>query len=96
MKRIKHINMAPYEVTYVDLREPKPRDQHKEIYVLDTDAVDAACSLGIVLADHIKERYASRGYHVTGIKAQERFTAYVDLTDLYRRQYSIKPQEVEP
>lgn len=85
MRRIKHIQLAPYEVTYVDLREEKPRDHYKEIYVLDVECAEAASNLGIMLSDYIKEKFASRGYHVISVKAKERITSYVDLMDLYQR-----------
>lgn len=94
MNRIKHINMAPYEVTYVDLRDPLPREHHKELYVLDMGAVSAAQRLGIVLSNYIKEKYAYHGFHVVELKKLERVTAYVDITELYQR--TVQPQEVEP
>lgn len=49
----KLISMTGYLVRYVDLREPKPRTTHEDVYVLDKDALAALGAVGSVL--HFRE-----------------------------------------
>ena len=68
MNCTKRITITGYRVRYADLREPKPRSIHKEVYPLDKDALAALNLLGLDVADFITARYERGGYHVTGVE----------------------------
>ena len=84
MNCTKKITITGYLVKYADLREPKPRTIHEEIYALDKDGVDALALMGVNVADFITSRYERGGYHVVSV---ERITpkrvVTVDLCELW-------------
>lgn len=86
MTNTKKITITGYLVCYADLREPKPRTIHEEVYPLDSAAVDALGLLGLNVADFITSRYERGGYHVTSV---ERITpkrgAVIDLRQLWEQ-----------
>ena len=68
MNCTKKITITGYLVKYADLREPKPRTIHEEVYTLDKDGADALGLMGLNVADYITARYERGGYHVTGVE----------------------------
>lgn len=68
MKCTKKITITGYTVKYADLREPKPRTVHEEVYTLDKDGVDALTLMGLNVADFITARYERGGYHVASVE----------------------------
>lgn len=84
MNCTKKITIIGYTVKYADLREPKPRAIHEEVYTMDKDYVDALGLLGLNVADFITAQYKRGGYHVTSV---ERITpkqvAGIDLNLLW-------------
>ena len=81
----KQISMTGYLVRYVDLREPKPRSTHEDVYVMDKDALTALGLLGLNVADFITARYERGGYHVIGIApAKPKRVAEIDLRQLWQ------------
>lgn len=68
MKCRKQLVLTGYLVKYADLREPKPRTIHEEVYTLDKDGVDALALMGLNVADFITARYEHGGYHVTSVE----------------------------
>ena len=84
MNCTKKITITGYRVRYADLREPKPRTIHEEVYTLDKDGVDALNLMGLDVAGFISARYERGGYHVTNV---ERITpkrvAVLDLRQLW-------------
>lgn len=68
MNCTKKITLTGYMVKYADLREPKPRTIHEEVYTLDKDGVDALALMGLNVADFITARYERGGYHVTSVE----------------------------
>ena len=82
----KQISMTGYLVRYVDLREAKPRSTHKDVYVLDKDALAALGLLGLNVADFITARYERGGYYVIGIApAKPKRVAEIDLCQLWEQ-----------
>lgn len=84
MNCTKKITITGYRVRYADLREPKPRAIHEEVYPLDKDALAALNLLGLDVADFITARYERGGYHVTSVEriAPKRIVS-VDLRQLW-------------
>ena len=84
MNCTKKITITGYRVRYADLREPKPRTIHEEVYPLDKDALAALNLLGLDVADFITARYERGGYHVTSVEriAPKRIVS-VDLRQLW-------------
>ena len=68
MNCTKKITLTGYLVKYADLREPKPRTIHDDVYTLDKDGVDALALMGLNVADFITARYERGGYHVTSVE----------------------------
>ena len=90
----KQISMTGYLVRYVDLREPKPRTTHEDVYVLDKDALAALGLMGLNVLDFITARYERGGYHVIGIApAKPKRVAEIDLRQLWEQ--SAPPTTVE-
>lgn len=94
MNCTKKITITGYLVKYVDLREPKPRTIHEEVYVMDKDALDALNLLGLDVADFIKKRYERGGYRVI---SAERITpkrvAEIDLCKLWEQMAPVDTTE---
>lgn len=84
MNCTKKITITGYRVRYADLREPKPRAIHEEVYALDKDALAALNLLGLDVADFITARYERGGYHVVSVEriAPKRIIS-VDLRQLW-------------
>lgn len=82
----KKITLTGYLVKYADLREPKPRTIHEEIYPLDKDALTALNLLGLNVADYITARYERGGYCVVSVEriASKRIVS-VDLRQLWSK-----------
>lgn len=94
MNCTKKITITGYTVKYADLREPKPRTIHEEVYTLDKDGVDALALLGLNVADFITARYERGGYHVTSVeRLSPKRTARLDLHQLWEAA-GQDPQEV--
>lgn len=85
MRSTKTLSVTGYTVEYVDLRAPKPRPRITETAVLDKDAIEAACCLGIDVPDVIRRRYEMAGYHVLGVLKEVRRPVEVDLLTLYQQ-----------
>ena len=82
----KLISMTGFLVRYVDLREPKPRTVHENVYVMDKDALAALGLMGLNVLDYITSRCESGGYHVIGIApAKPKRVAEIDLCQLWER-----------
>lgn len=85
MNCTKQIVMTGYLTRYVDLREPKPRTTHEDVYVLDKDALTALGLLGLNVADFITARYERGGYHVTSVeRIPQRRTAEINLPKVWQ------------
>lgn len=89
MNRTKKITITGYLVRYADLREPKPRTIHEEVYPLDSAAVDALGLLGLNVADFITSRYERGGYHVTSVEriTPKRVAAIGFIDHIFQRQH---------
>ena len=85
MKFFKTINLAAYEVEYIDQREPKPRTVKREVVVLDGGRISALDRLGIRPAGWISQQFAAQGYTVTTVRKGESLGADVDLSELWQR-----------
>lgn len=84
MNCTKKITITGYTVKYTDLREPKPRPIHEEVYALDKDALEALGLLGIGVDDFIKSRYERGGYHVVSVeRVTPKRVVAVDLKHLW-------------
>lgn len=84
MNQTKRITLTGYKVKFVDLREPKPRHIHTEVYTLDQNGADALNLLGVNVTDFITARYERGGYHVTSMERIEaKRIALVDLRQLW-------------
>lgn len=82
----KQISMTGFLVRYVDLREPKPRSTHEDVYVLDKDALAALGLMGLNVPDFITTRFERGGYHVIGIvPAKPKRVAEIDLRKLWEQ-----------
>lgn len=94
MNCTKQIVMTGYLTRYVDMREPKPRTTHEDVYVLDKDALAALGLLGLNVTDFITARYERGGYHVIGIApAKPKRVAEIDLCQLWEQ--SAPPETAE-
>lgn len=82
----KSISLTGYRVTFVDLREPKPRDQHTEIIVYDKEMIRAAEVLNLSVIDLIVERFAKGGYVVCSVEKETCLQACIDLRKVYDRE----------
>ena len=90
----KRISMTGFLVRYVDLREPKPRSTHEDVYVMDKDALTALGLMGLNVADFITARYERGGYYVIGIApAKPKRVAEIDLRQLWEQ--SAQPETAE-
>jgi len=86
MKCRKQLVLTGYRVQFVDLREPKPRTVHEEIYVLDRSGAEALALLGMNVADFITARYVRDGYHVTSVeRIAPKRAATLDLCQLWEK-----------
>ena len=86
MNCTKKITITGYRVRYADLREPKPRTIHEEIYAMDRDGVDALTLLGQNVTDFITARYERGGYHVTSVeRIMPKRVAMLDLQQLWEQ-----------
>ena len=82
----KRISMTGFLVRYVDLREPKPRSIHEDVYVLDKDVLTALGLMGLNVLDFITTRFERGGYHVIGIApAKPKRVAEIDLCQLWEQ-----------
>ena len=79
MKCTKMLNLTAYEVTYFDLREPKPREPKTEIYIVDDDGKKAMELLGVELTSFVKTRYERGGYCCHSVKKIGSRSCCVDL-----------------
>lgn len=80
----KRITITGYLVRYADLREPKPRTIHEEVYTIDKAGIEALGVLGLNAADFITARYERGGYHVTSVeRIAPRRVAEIDLCQLW-------------
>ena len=87
----KQLVLTGYRVQYVDLREPKPRIPKEEIYVMDSQWLDALSLLHIVPSATIKSQYERAGYRVFAVEPiKPKRVADLDLCQLY----GISAQEV--
>ena len=90
----KLISMTGFLVRYVDLREPKPRTVHENVYVMEKDAMAALGLLGLNVLDFITTRFERGGYHVIGIApAKPKRVAEIDLCQLWEQ--SAPPETAE-
>lgn len=81
------ITLTGYNVQYVDLREPKPRATHSEIFVLDAGTIDAASCVGMDVPELIKQRYERGGYHVCTVERVKcKRHATISLQDLWQQE----------
>lgn len=86
MNCTKKITITGYLVRYADLREPKPRTIHEEVYTLGKDGLDALGLLGLNVADFITTRYERGGYHVTSMeRIAPKRVAEIDLCRLWEQ-----------
>lgn len=83
MESIKQLFLTGYTVVYVDLREPRPRKQHTETVVYDSEAIAALQALRLDLTEQIKQRFEKGGYYVISITKSERISCAVSLSQLY-------------
>lgn len=84
MKCRKELVLTGYRVQYVDLREPKPRTPKEEIYVMDSQWLDALSLLHIVPGDIIKNQYERTGYKVFAVEPiKPKRVVALDLCQLY-------------
>lgn len=84
MNCIKNLIITGYTVKYTDLREPKPRTAHTEVFTLEKAELDALGLVGMNVADFITARYARCGYHVISVeRIPARRLAFVDLYQLW-------------
>ena len=67
---IQDLVLTGYHVTYIDLREPKPRQQHTELFPVDSTWIRAANLLGWNVLDTIEKRYEKGGYVVLDIRKE--------------------------
>lgn len=82
----KKIAITGYLVRYADLREPKPRTIHEEVYPMDKDGLEALGLLGLNVADFITARYERGGYHVTSVeRISPKRVAEIDLRQLWNQ-----------
>lgn len=82
----KRITITGYLVRYVDLREPKPRTIHEDVYTLDKDGLDALGLLGLNAADFITSRYERGGYHVISAeRINHKRVAVIDLGQFWEQ-----------
>lgn len=82
----KRITLTGYLVKYADLREPKPRTIHEEVYTLDKAGIEALGLLGLNAVDFITARYERGGYHVTSVeRIAPRRVAVIDLCQLWEQ-----------
>ena len=92
MNSTKKITIIGYEVKFADLREPKPRRIHTEIYTLDQTGADALQLLGMNVTDFITARYERGGYHVTSVeRIKAKRIVHVDLRQLWEDAQSTSP-----
>lgn len=76
--------LTGYNVEYVDLREPKPRQHRTATAVYTSDTVKAVNTLGGNMTEYITEHFNKGGYYVISIERQPKATATVDLKKLYQ------------
>lgn len=82
----KLISMTGFLVSYVDLREPKPRTVHESVYVMEKDALAALGLMGLNVMEFITTRFQRGGYHVIGIApAKPKRVAEIDLCQLWEQ-----------
>lgn len=82
----KRITITGYLVRYADLREPKPRTIHEDVYTLDKAGIEALGLLGMNVADFITARYERGGYHVTSVeRINHKRVAVIDLCQLWEQ-----------
>lgn len=81
----KKMTLTGYNVQYVDLREPKPRTIHTQIYPVDRDWQEAVALLGLNVTDVIRARYERGGYKALSVDriAGKRLTS-IDLGELWK------------
>ena len=76
----KRLQLSAYRVQFVDMREPKPRTEQEETYVVDQDFLDAVGLVCGNVTDIIRNRYEKAGYRVGDItKESKKRTVYIDL-----------------
>lgn len=83
MKCTKKLALSAYLVKYHDLREPKPRTIHEELYIVDEDGKKAMELLGVELTGFIKTRYERGGYFCRSVEKVGSRCAYVDLAQAW-------------
>lgn len=77
--------LTAYRVQYVDMREPKPRTIHTEVYVLDAGTIGALSHTGQAVPDFIRRRYETGGYMVITVEREPgRRQIPLDLQALWR------------
>lgn len=82
----KRITITGYLVRYADLREPKPRTIHEDVYTIDKDGMEALALMGLNVADFITARYERGGYHVTSVeRINTKRVAEIDLCQLWNQ-----------
>lgn len=76
--------LTGYRVQFVDLREPKPRTNREEEYILDRKFVDALTLVHISVDEYIRQKYSKAGYHVTHVeKIHGKRVVYADLRAMW-------------
>lgn len=84
MNCTKNLIITGYTVKYADLREPKPRTAHTDVFTLEKAELDALGLVGMNVADFIAARYARGGYNVISVeRIPARRLAFVDLHQLW-------------
>lgn len=88
----KQIKLYAYEVEFVDLRAPKPREHLIEMAIYDDERINALSALGLNVTDYIEKQFNIGGFHVISIKKAARQQATISLQALY---FSKFAEEVE-
>ena len=84
MNCTKQIVITGFQIKYVDLREPKPRTPHEEIYTVESDWLDAMGTLHLDVHEAIRARYERLGYKVFNIgRISPKCVVTLDLNELW-------------
>lgn len=80
------LTLTGYNVEYVDLREPKPRQHRTTTAVYNSETVRAVNKLGISMNDYITDYFNKGGYFVLTIEKKPKQIVTVDIGSLFTEQ----------
>ena len=83
MKLTKNITLIEYMIDYVDLREPKPREHHRDTIHMDGGRISALRRLGQTVHNYVLQMYAAQGLNVCKVTKGETIEAAADLDELW-------------